>query len=52
LAGAAASLQSSGVTVNAFGRTKIRRLRRESWGLRRPEGLAAVDQAANVDSDG
>jgi len=31
---------------------KIRRLRRELWGPGRLEGLAAVNQAANVDSDG
>jgi hypothetical protein len=52
LEGATASLQSSEVIVNAFGRLKIRLLRRETRGPRRPEGLAAAVPAANVDSDG
>src|SRR6185503_2820080 len=38
LAAAAASLQFSEVIVNAFGRTKIRRLRRESWGYAATKG--------------
>ena len=50
--GASASLQSSEVIVNGLGWMKIRRLRRELWGPGRLEGLAAVNQAANVDSDG
>jgi len=52
LAKAAAALQSSKAIVNALGWMKIRLPLRESQGLRRPQGLAAVDRAANVEADG
>jgi len=45
-------VQPSEVIVNAFGSMKNPAALASAVGLRRPEGLAAVDQAANVDSDG
>lgn len=49
---ARASLQPSGVIVNARGRLKMERCQREVVGAGSLEGLAAANRAANVDSDG
>jgi len=45
-------VQPSEVIVNVLWTDENRAAAARVVGLRRPEGLAAVDQAANVDSDG